>query len=111
MNRIVQSVTVCASNCCPTLCPFRILERPQCTSEPPHVGLDNPLSLLHTALSEGLHEQHDDVCLELAASIRLVLTELAERMSQVLKDEAELSGAVNKLLNRKGTPKGQLVKP
>jgi hypothetical protein len=72
------------------------------------IGTHNPLSLLHTALSDGLHEQHDEVCLELAASIRLVLTELAERMSQVLKDETELSAAVNKLLNRKATAKGQL---
>jgi hypothetical protein len=61
----------------------------------------NPLSLLHTALSEGLHEQHDAACLELATSIRLVLTELAERMSQALKDEAELGQAVSRLLSRK----------
>jgi hypothetical protein len=64
---------------------------------------NNPLVLLHKALSEGLHdEQVDDaVCLELAHSIRIVLTELAERMSQVLKDQAELNEAVNRLLNRK----------
>jgi len=43
----------------------------------------------------------DAICLELAHSIRIVLTELAERMSQVLKDQAELNEAVNRLLNRK----------
>jgi hypothetical protein len=69
------------------------------------INTHNPLSLLHTALSQGLHEENDDTCLELAASIRLILTDLAERMSQVLKDEAELSGAVTKLLNRKTAPK------
>ena len=62
---------------------------------------NNPLSLLHRALSEGLHEQDEDVCLDLAQSIRIVLTELAERMSQVLKDKAELDNAVSRLLNRK----------
>jgi hypothetical protein len=61
----------------------------------------NPLTLLHKALSEGLHEQDDAVCLELAHSIRIVLTELADRMSQVLRDQAELDAAVNRLLNRK----------
>jgi len=66
----------------------------------------NPLSLLHTALSEGLHEKEDAVCLDLAHSIRLVLTDLAERMSQVLKDQSELDQAVTKLLNRKSEKPG-----
>jgi hypothetical protein len=61
----------------------------------------NPLTLLHTALSDGLHEQDDKTCLELAQSIRTVLTELAERMSSVLKDQQELHTAVSKLLSRK----------
>ena len=59
----------------------------------------NPLTLLHSALSEGLHAQSDEECLEIATSIRVVLTELAERISQALKDEAELRQAVNRLLN------------
>jgi hypothetical protein len=63
----------------------------------------NPLTLLHTALSEGLHTEDDKTCLELAQSIRTVLTELAERMSSVLKDQQELHSAVSKLLNRKGS--------
>lgn len=65
----------------------------------------NPLALLHSALSQGLHDQSDDECLELATSIRIVLTELADRMGQALKDEAELKGAVSKLLEIK-TKKG-----
>lgn len=60
----------------------------------------NPLTLLHTALSEGLHDRPDEQCLELASGIRLVLTELAERMSQALQDNAELKDAVKRLLNR-----------
>jgi len=40
----------------------------------------NPLTLLHSALSEGLHGQPDEECLALATSIRVVLTELADRL-------------------------------
>lgn len=58
----------------------------------------NPLILLHSALSEGLHGQPDEECLALATSIRVVLTELADRLGQALKDEAELKHAVTRLL-------------
>jgi hypothetical protein len=61
-------------------------------------GHHNPLTLLHKALSVGLHEQTDTRCLELAHDIRLVLGELAERLSVALKDEAELNAAVVLLL-------------
>ncbi len=60
----------------------------------------NPLTLLHPALSEGLHDKSDAECLELATSIRVVLTELADRISQALKDEAELTSAVTRLLKK-----------
>lgn len=58
----------------------------------------NPLLLLHSALSEGLHAQSDAECLELATSIRVVLTDLAERISLALKVEVELNTAVSRLL-------------
>lgn len=61
----------------------------------------NPLTLLHSALSEGLHAQTDEECLEIAGEIRIVMTELADRISQALKDEAELKSAVTRLLSRK----------
>lgn len=57
----------------------------------------NPLSLLHSALSVGIHELTDERCLELAHDVRVVLSELAERISTALKDERELSGAVSRL--------------
>lgn len=57
----------------------------------------NPLILLHSALSEGLHAKSEEECLELARSIRIVLTELATRSGQVLKDQAELKSAVGRL--------------
>jgi hypothetical protein len=64
----------------------------------------NPLTLLHSALSEGLHAHTDEECLEIATSIRIVMADLAERMGQALKDEAELNTAVSRLLNKKSVP-------
>jgi hypothetical protein len=60
-------------------------------------GCHNPLLLLHNALSKGIHEMTDQQCLELATSIRLVLSELAERIANMLKEKAELSKAVGRL--------------
>jgi hypothetical protein len=50
----------------------------------------NPLTLLHSALSEGLHSKDENECLEMANSIRLILTELAERISNILKEQSIL---------------------
>jgi hypothetical protein len=61
----------------------------------------NPLTLLHSALSEGLHAKSDEQCLELAHDVRLVLAELAERLGQALKDEAELNTAISRLALKK----------
>lgn len=61
----------------------------------------NPLTLLHKALSEGLHAGTDEECLEFATSIRIVLTEMVSRMDSALKDTAELKSAVNRILNKK----------
>ena len=60
----------------------------------------NPLTLLHTALSEGIHAQTDEECLALAASIRVVLVDLADRLGHALKERTELSAVVTKLLSR-----------
>jgi hypothetical protein len=62
------------------------------------VDAHNPLTLLHKALSGGLHNKTDAECLSLAQAIRVVLADLAERLGQALKDEAELKSAVSKLL-------------
>ncbi|MEX3923084.1 hypothetical protein AB4Y36_03545 [Paraburkholderia sp. BR10936] len=59
----------------------------------------NPLSLLHSALSKGVHELTDEQCLEIAASVRVVLAELSERIAQALKDEAELKTALSHLMH------------
>jgi hypothetical protein len=69
---------------------------------PPVLLIDghNPLTLLHSALSEGLHAGTDEDCLHLATSIRVVLTELSERISMALKEDTEIKAALTNLLNR-----------
>lgn len=57
----------------------------------------NPLLLLYRALSEGVHNLTDEKCLELAQDIRIVLGELATRLSQALKDDAQLIDAISRL--------------
>jgi hypothetical protein len=65
-----------------------------------HSGGHNPLTLLHDALSAGLHNEDDAQCLEIAKDVRLLLTDLAERTTQALKDNSALGQAVNRLLKR-----------
>lgn len=59
---------------------------------------NNPLVLLHGALSQGVHNLSDEECLVLATSIRVVLVEFAEKLGQALKDEKELSDSITRLL-------------
>jgi len=59
----------------------------------------NPLKLVHKALSAGIHEMADEKCLELAHSIRMVLSALAERIQQALRDQRKLKSAVSTLLD------------
>lgn len=61
----------------------------------------SPILLLHRALSKGVHALTDEECLEFASSVRIVLSELSERLSQALKDEAELSKALSTLIDPK----------
>ena len=49
-------------------------------------GQHNPLALLHRAPSVGIHDMTDEQCLKRAATIRIVLQDLAERMSSALKE-------------------------
>jgi hypothetical protein len=58
----------------------------------------NPLSLLHNALSDGLHSQDDPHCLELATDIRVLLIDVVNRIATILRDEAELKSAVGRLV-------------
>ncbi|MBX9658828.1 MAG: hypothetical protein K2X00_09695 [Nitrospiraceae bacterium] len=69
---------------------------------PPSLLIDghNPLVLLHDALSDGLHAQTDEECLEIATSVRVILQEMSEKTAAALKDHAELKSALSRLLNR-----------
>jgi hypothetical protein len=60
----------------------------------------NPLTLLHDNLSAGLHSRSDDECLQVAGAVRVVLAELAERITAALKDDAELTKALGKLFSK-----------
>lgn len=57
----------------------------------------NPLKLIYKALSDGLHDQTDEKCLELAHAIRVVVTDLSERVQSALSDKKELEEALKKI--------------
>jgi hypothetical protein len=61
----------------------------------------NPLTLLHNALSAGLHAHSDEECLELATGIRLVMIDFAERLAAFRKSQSDLDSAVMKLVQKK----------
>jgi len=58
----------------------------------------NPLTLLHSALSDGLHARDDQTCLSLAHAVRVVLVELSDRIGQATKDTQEINDAVSLLM-------------
>lgn len=61
----------------------------------------NPIALLHQVLSEGIHDLSDEECLDRATSVRILLTELSERLTRLLEDNKELKHAVQSLTDRK----------
>ena len=65
----------------------------------------NPLTLLHDALSEGLHAESDAECLEFAGAIRGILIHLAVETKQALQDRNELKKSIGVLLNKKSGQK------
>jgi hypothetical protein len=60
----------------------------------------NPFTLLHAALSAGLHNDTDEACLQAATDIRLVLIAFSERLLEALKEQRELDDALSRLVNR-----------
>jgi hypothetical protein len=60
----------------------------------------NPLLMLHSTLSDGLHALSDEECLSLANDIRNVMIEMAERLNTAMSDNAELRESVKKILAR-----------
>ena len=60
----------------------------------------NPLGVLHTALSEGIHEDTDDKCLEYAADIREVLFYLVTQLGTQRESSARFTKSMQKLLDK-----------
>ncbi len=61
----------------------------------------NPLLALHGALSVGLHDESDEQCLAAAQAVRLVLTDLVEKIATLKQDDRQLNEAVQLLLRKK----------
>lgn len=61
----------------------------------------NPLLALHGALSVGLHDETDQDCLDAAHAVRLVLSDLVEKIAMLKQDNKQLSDAVHLLLKKK----------
>ncbi|OHV26653.1 hypothetical protein EOS93_15355 [Rhizobium sp. RMa-01] len=61
----------------------------------------NPLLALHGALSVGLHDESDEDCLAAAQAVRLVLTDLVEKIATLKQDDKQLHDAVQLLLRKK----------
>ena len=57
----------------------------------------NPLTLLHKALSIGVHKMSDKECLYKAKHIRIILFEFINRLNLVSEEKAELKEAIKKL--------------
>ncbi len=61
----------------------------------------NPLNLLHSTLSEGLHAKTDEECLEIAGSIRDILVFLVNQILQTKESSKKFTIRMRKLLDKK----------
>ncbi len=61
----------------------------------------NPLSLLHETLSEGLHAEGDDQCLDSAAEIRKILVFLTTQITASVKSARAFKESMKTLLDKK----------
>lgn len=61
----------------------------------------NPLSALHSALSEGLHAEGDEECLEYADAIKNTLIFLVNRLVRTKTENLGFSESMKKLLEKK----------
>src|SRR5207244_4004855 len=61
----------------------------------------NPLTILYDVLSDGIHDLTDEECLTHARTVRTLLIALADRMSEISKDDAKVEQALGAFLNRK----------
>jgi hypothetical protein len=61
----------------------------------------NPLRALHSALSVGLHDEDDGDCLASARAVRLVLSDLVEKIAILKQDNKQLNDAMQLLLAKR----------
>ena len=61
----------------------------------------NPLGVLHSELSEGLHAETDEDCLEVANHIKSILTFLINQIIRTKEQNREFSESMKSLLNKK----------
>lgn len=64
------------------------------------IAEQNPLKLLHDLLSDGLHELSDEECLGHARAVRTLLIALADRISEISRDEAKVKESLRAFLSR-----------
>jgi len=62
----------------------------------------NPLAVLHSSLSEGLHASSDDACLDVAATCRQVLLFLVNQIATSKAASKSFTESMKKLLEKKG---------
>jgi hypothetical protein len=58
---------------------------------------ENPLRLLNTALSKGIHAKDDKECLEAAQGIKIILFNLLARITDLVKEDKELKKHITSL--------------
>jgi len=71
----------------------------------------NPLQLLHSALSIGVHAETDENCLKFAHDVRLVLADFSERLVLALREQSDLQAAVSDLLKFNASAKEKAKEP
>lgn len=60
----------------------------------------NPLSVLYSTLSEGLHKESDERCIELAAEVRETLVFLVNQIEVTKESSARFTDSMRRLLDR-----------
>jgi hypothetical protein len=71
----------------------------------------NPLSVLHSALSQGIHAESDEECLELAESVRASLVFLVRTLTRTKKDSAEFASHMDAIKRKLEKRKTKAVQP
>jgi len=61
----------------------------------------NPLGILHSKLSEGLHAETDENCLEIAAHVREILTFLVNQVIQSKSSASKFTDSMKAILDKK----------